>query len=148
MRVFGLALSAFALSASVAVAQSSLTAEEVLSRIADEPTTLQRDAWFNANAKGKTVAWTAPTFNVTPAFSIVIVNTRPTERGLIACRVPENFHAAAKKIQKDEIVLCVGEIEDYEQMMGAALVNVIGKTVIVGKDKIEAWQKAQKKSGQ
>jgi len=147
MRVLGLSLLAFVFSASVAVAQSPspVTAEDALSHILDEPTTLQRDAWFDANAKGKVVAWAAPVFDVNPSFSIVIVTTRPTERGLVACTVPEAFHAAAKKLKKDEAVLCVGVVEDYEQMLGAALINVNAKEVIVGKDKIDAWQKAHKK---
>jgi phospholipase/lecithinase/hemolysin len=149
MRMFGLSVLAFVFSASAAFAQSPspLTAEEALSRVLDEPTTLQRDAWFDANAKGKVVAWTAPVFAVNPSFSIVIVTTRPTERGLVACTVPESFHAAAKKIPKGETVLCVGVVEDYERMLGAALINVTANEVIVGKDKIDAWQKAQKKSG-
>jgi hypothetical protein len=140
------ALAAFALTATAAMAQPALTAEAVIARILEEPTTLQRETWFNTNAKGKTVAWTAPVFNVTPSFSIVLVNTRPTERGLIACQVPEKLHATAKKLQSGETVLCAGRIESYETLMGAALINVTANAFIVGKEKIDAWEKAQKKS--
>jgi hypothetical protein len=146
MRPLGLALAASALAASTSVAaEPLLSAEDVLSRLTSDSTSEQRDAWYNATAKGKAVAWVAPVFGVT-TFGLVIVSMRATDRGLIACQVPKRLEAAGKKVNKGETVLCVGRIDNYERMMGAALVNVVADDFIIGKEKIDAWEKAQKKS--
>jgi hypothetical protein len=148
MRPLGLALTASALVASVAgAAEPQLSAEEVLSRLTSDSTGAQRDAWYNATAKGKTVAWVAPVFNVT-TFGLVIVSMRATDRGLIACQVPKRLEAVGRKVDNGETVLCAGRIDNYERMMGAALVNVIANDFVIGKENIDAWQKAQKTSKQ
>ncbi|HVG51173.1 MAG TPA: hypothetical protein VM867_06025, partial [Xanthobacteraceae bacterium] len=94
--------------------------------------------------EGKRVVWVAPVFNVTEAFGLVIVNTRPVDRGLIGCNLPKRFEAAGKKANKGDIVLCAGKIDNYERMMGTALVNVNADDLVVGQQNIDAWQKKRK----
>lgn len=147
MRAIGLALAASAaLAASDAPAQEKmLSAADVITRLVEESDSGKRDAWYDADVKGKAVTWVAPVFNTSTTFGNMIVNTRPIERGLIACGVPKRFEAAVKKVEKGETVLCAGRIDNYERMMGVALVNVTADTIVIGKDNIEAWEKARKK---
>jgi hypothetical protein len=147
LRLLGLALiaSALAVSTPAAVAVEPLSAADVLSRLASDTNSQQRDAWYNANAKGKAVVWVAPVFNVM-TFGLVIVSMRAADNGLVACQVPKRLEAAGKKVSKGEAVLCAGRIDNYERMGGAALVNVVADDFVIGQEKIDAWQKAQKRS--
>lgn len=126
-------------------AEPAPSAEDVVSRLIGEDTDEQRKAWFSSNAKGKVVAWVAPVFNVTPAFDVVLVNIKVSDRALIGCNVPDRFKVKARAVSAGEAVLCVGRIEGYERLMGAAIVNVIADDFVVGTKSIDAWKKAQRK---
>ncbi|HEX4894495.1 MAG TPA: hypothetical protein VFV47_14530 [Hyphomicrobiaceae bacterium] len=146
MRQLMFAVMASMLAAPLAIAADlSLPAEDVIARLSGNTPEAERDAWFDATAKDKTVAWAAPVFNVTTAFDTVLVNTRVGERGLIACEVPKRLEAKAKKAIQGERALCVGRIEGYERLMGAALINIAADDFIVGEADIAAWEK--KKGG-
>jgi hypothetical protein len=145
MHLFGLALAATVLAASVAVAAEPMpSAEDVMSRLTGELTDEQREAWFDSSAKGKAVTWVAPVFNVTTSFGLVFVNGRVSDRGLFACEVPKRLEANAKRAKAGEVVLCAGRVEGYERYSGAAIVNVIADDFVVGQRNIDAWEKAQK----
>ena len=146
MRAPGFALAALVSTASTVAAQPVPSAEEIILHLVNESSSEKRDAWYNANIQGKPVVWVAPVFNVTTAFGLTIVNTRPVDRGLIACNLPKRFEAAGKKVNKGDTVLCAGRIDNYERMMGTALINVEADNFVAGKDNIDAWEKAQKKS--
>jgi hypothetical protein len=145
MRVLVLATLASMLAAPVANCEDLLLpAEDVIARLRGDTPQSERDAWFDATSKDKTVAWAAPVFNVTTSFNIVLVNARVGDGGLIACKVPKHLDSKAKRVIRGERVLCVGRIEGYERLMGAALINVAAADFIVGDADIEAWQKQRK----
>lgn len=146
MRLLGHVLVASTLASSFALAaEPALKATEVLARLVEKESDAQRKAWFDAHARGKSVAWTAPVFNVT-TFGLVLVNTKVSDRGLIACHVPERLAQRARALKAGEPVLCVGRVEDYERLLGAALVNVKGEDVVIGAAAIAAWEKARQRS--
>jgi hypothetical protein len=106
MRLPGLALTAFAFSASVAVAKSPSSAEKVLKRISDEPNASQRETWFNAEAKGKVVAWAAPFFGATTGSgpdSFVQLSIRPIERGLMHAWSPSGLNGGRRRPKKAKL---------------------------------------------
>lgn len=129
-------------------AEPAPSAEDVVSRLTGDVTDEQREVWFNSNAKGKVVAWVAPVFNVTPAFDVVLVNIKVSDRGLIGCNVPDRFKEKASAVTAGEPVLCAGRIEGYERLMGAAIVNVIADDFVVGTKSIDAWKKSHEKGNQ
>ena len=143
--IFVLAVSAILAPAAVAQ-EPTLSAEDVILRLVNETSSEKRDEWYKT-IEGKPVAWAAPVFSVSASFSLVIVSMRPVDRGLIACNLPKRLEAAGRKVKQGDTVLCAGRIDNYERMMGAALVNVEAEDFVVGKDNIDAWQKARTKGG-
>lgn len=126
-----------------AAAEPPLTAEDALAKLtADETTSAQRESWFEANAKGKSVIWEAPVFNVTPSAELVLVNAKVSSRGLFACNVPKRLQAAASAVKPGEPVLCKGRIEDFETLGGAAIVNIAADDFVAGAKAIETWRAA------
>ncbi len=102
---------------------SEIAATTVFSRLTDNYTEVQREAWFNGNAKDQRVSWQIRVREVKKGwwnFDIFGLVGKDRE---VVCKVditPENERLVAD-ITKGRKVRCVGEIKSYIRFVGTTV---------------------------